>query len=70
MTKFKDQIRKPESCYFCRHNTIMNEGQENERWECDELYGVSIGTNPPYDEPCYRYQEKPKEEREDNDKTD
>lgn len=64
MTKFMDQIRKPGSCYSCQHNRIMNENEENEWWGCDELYGVPIHTNPPYDEPCYRYQGVQRAERE------
>lgn len=63
MTKFKDQIRKPTSCYTCRFNGIINEDQEDEWWACDEYNGMPVGTNPPYDEPCKCYQGIPHVER-------
>ncbi len=55
MSKFINQIRKPASCYTCTHNCIINEDADDEWWGCDELYGVPVGTNPPYDEPCDFY---------------
>lgn len=58
MSIFMDKIRKPKSCYDCSHNCIMSEDTENESWACDEIYGVPIGTNPPYDEPCDFFAQK------------
>ena len=63
MTKFKDQIRKPTSCYTCRFNCIVYEDAEREFWACDEYSGMPVGTYPPYDEPCKRYQGIPHIER-------
>lgn len=58
MTKFKDEIRKPTSCYTCRFNTIVHEDCEDEWWGCDEYSGMPVGTNPPYDDPCAFYQRR------------
>lgn len=58
MTKFKSEIKQPKSCYSCKFNTIFNEDLAEEWWGCDELYGVPVGTNPPYDEPCDLYRER------------
>lgn len=58
MSIFMDKIRKPKSCYDCSHNCIVAEDSEAERWECAEIYGVPIGTAPPYDEPCEYFEPK------------
>lgn len=56
MSKFINQIKQPTSCYTCEHNNILHDDEECEVWECSEIYGIAITTNPPYDEPCDFYQ--------------
>lgn len=58
MTIYKDKLHKPKSCYDCVYNGIIHEGQSDEWWACDEMYGVPVGTNPPHDEPCSSFREK------------
>ena len=58
MTKFKDEIRNPRSCYECVHNCIIDEDKEDEFWACDEISEVPVRTNPPYDDPCHSFERK------------
>lgn len=58
MSKFINDIRKNGSCYHCGHCCICNEDTEKEFWGCDEIYGVPVGVNPPYDEICDHFIER------------